>query len=156
MDIDNKENIIEKSDNKHTDEELNQINTFIENFDFETAKILLLNRLKKDSEDVEALDILSEVYVSLDEAKEAIKIIKKSISLEPEKNPEKYMTLGQLSDYKHALNYYQKGIELYLKELKEIEFKDNINNTNEVPKIRNCLASAYAAVGELYMTSDLW
>jgi hypothetical protein len=66
------------------------------------------------------------------------------------------MTLGQLSDYNHALNYYQKGIELYLRELKEIEFKEDNSNYNEIPKIRNCLASAYAAVGELYMTSDLW
>jgi hypothetical protein len=58
----------------YTDEEIEQINTYIDNLDYETARLLLTNRLKKDPDDVEALDLLSEVLVNIGEEPEAVKV----------------------------------------------------------------------------------
>jgi hypothetical protein len=71
-------------------------------------------------------------------------MLKKSISLEPNKNAEKYMTIAQLSDCKTALKYYEKGIFIF-----EEEYKNN-------KAISSSLASAYSSVAELFMKTDLW
>ncbi len=68
--------------------------------------------------------------------------------MDPENNPEKYMTLGQLSEYKASLKHYTKGIELFKKELRTSDSERNI-------KLNDSIASAYASLVELYMNSDL-
>jgi len=131
------------------------INNLIENLKYEEAKYVLLEKIQKYPNDVDILDTLSEVLISLYESKEAVKILMKSIQLEPEKNPEKYMSLGQLSNYKNALKYYKKGIELYYREINSLD-KNELEYLNNVKKAKMNIASAYAAVAELYMNTDLW
>jgi len=78
-------------------------------------------------------------------------VLKRSIALEPDKNPEKFMSMGQLTKKSHkALKYYQKGLELYLQEFKET------NDEKRVEGLKSLIAIGYAAVGELYMTTMLW
>jgi tetratricopeptide (TPR) repeat protein len=59
------------------------------------------------------------------------------------------MTLGQLCDYKTALKYYHKGLDLFLKELKTTHDELKINNMN------NSIAGTYATLAEMYMNTDL-
>jgi tetratricopeptide (TPR) repeat protein len=59
------------------------------------------------------------------------------------------MSLGQLSDYKSALKYYLKGIELFQKEL------NAINDNEKRNKINDSISSAYASLAELYMNTPL-
>jgi tetratricopeptide (TPR) repeat protein len=130
------------------EEQRQKIQQLIDTFDYEKATILLNEILKVDPHNVEVLDTISEVYVNLDNTKEAMKVIKKSIELDPHNNPEKYMTLGQFSDYKTSLTCYRKGIELFMNEL-------NTVSDDKKPNIRSSIASAYASIAELYMISDL-
>lgn len=132
------------------DSELNMINELIDNLDYENAKSILMKKLKGNPNNTEYLDLYSEVLLGLDETEEAIEALKKSISLEPEKNAEKYMTLGQLSDYKEALILYQKGVNVFVNQLNNSG--DNIDKQNG---IKSSIASAYATIAELYMNSDL-
>ncbi len=67
--------------------------------------------------------------------------------MEPDKGAEKYMSLGQISNYKTALKCYEKGIEVFNKEIKA-----SLNNQ----QLKTSLASAYATIAELYMNSNLW
>jgi tetratricopeptide (TPR) repeat protein len=138
------------NENNYDHNQLQEINELIENLDYDSAKILLVNKLKVDPDNTEVLDLYSEVLMGLDETETAIKCMKKSIALEPNKNPEKYMTLAQLSDYKNALKLYEKGIQVYQNELL------NVNDDTKKQTIQSSLASAYAAVAELFMNSDLW
>ena len=135
-------------ENNHND--MAEINKLIEDLEFETAKGLLENKLKQDPNNIEYIDTLSEVLMNLDEPEAAEKLIKKSISLEPNKNAEKYMTLGQLSDCRSALKLYEKGVSIFQGEL-NMEIDDNKRS-----QIKSSLASAYAAIAELFMNSDLW
>ena len=57
------------------DQELIQINELINLLDYENANILLHEKLKREPNNVELLDILSEVLMSLDNTKEAIEVI---------------------------------------------------------------------------------
>lgn len=59
---------------EYSDPELTEISNLMENLDYETAKILLYNKLKKESDNVEALDILSEALINIGEGDEAIKV----------------------------------------------------------------------------------
>ena len=68
--------------------------------------------------------------------------------MDPDNNPEKYMTIGQLSEYKTSLKYFLKGIELFLKEL-------NFCDEDKKSSLNCSIANAYASIAELYMTSDL-
>ena len=142
-------------DNSKLENEFFQIYKLIDSLNYEEAKLLLLENIQKYPNNVDTLDTLSEVLISLDEPKEARKVLKKSIDLEPNKNPEKYMSLGQLSDYKNSLKFYKKGVELYKEEIKNLNLneKDYINN---LKKLKNSISSAYASIAELYMNSDLW
>ncbi len=137
------------------DPDMTVINNLIDGLNYEQAKNLLLQKLNIDPNNVDVLDTLSEVLISLDDTKEAIKIFKKSIELEPEKNPEKYMSLGQLSNFKTALVYYKKGVELYCKEINSLNQND-LEYKNNLKKSKINLASAYASIADLYMNTDLW
>jgi thioredoxin-like negative regulator of GroEL len=69
-----KENI----DNANThveDLEIIEINNLIDKLNYEAAQMLLHNKLQKEPNNVEALDILSEVLVSLDEVEEAKQVL---------------------------------------------------------------------------------
>jgi predicted Zn-dependent protease len=135
-------------ENNHA--EMAEINKLIEDLDFESARVILENKLKQEPNNVEYIDTLAEVLMNLDEAEATEKLIKKSISLEPNKNAEKYMTLGQLSDCRSALKLYEKGISIFQGDL-NMEIDDNKRS-----QIKSSLASAYAAIAELFMNSDLW
>lgn len=141
--------------NTNIDTDMALINNLMDNLRYEEAKALLLEKLQKYPNDVDILDTLSEVFISLDEPKEAIKILKKSIELEPEKNPEKYMSLGQLCNYKVALKNYKKGVELYCNEINNLDKNDH-EYLNNLKKLKINLAGAYASIADLYMTTDLW
>lgn len=56
------------------DTDILQVNKYIENFDFASAKAILENKLKKEPENVEVIDILSEVYFNLDEIDNTIRV----------------------------------------------------------------------------------
>ena len=134
--------------------DMTKINSLLDSLEYEEAKNLLSQKLLIFPDNVDIIDTLSEVLIGLDQPKEAINWLKKSIELQPNKNPEKYMSLGQFSDYKNSLILYTKGVELYLQELNNLE--NNKDYQKNLKKIKNSIASAYASLAELYMNSDLW
>lgn len=133
-------------------DELKPIKEMIECMDYVPARALLEGKFLLDPNCVEVIDLLSDIYFNQDNIEGAIKMIKKSISLDPESNPEKYMTLAQIiNNPKLSLQCYQKGIELYIKQL-------SINthrNKDDLLTLRDSIASGYASIVELYMTTAL-
>jgi tetratricopeptide (TPR) repeat protein len=59
------------------------------------------------------------------------------------------MTMGQLCEYKTSLKYYQKGLELFLIELK------NATDESKKKELNSSIANAYSTIAELYMNTDL-
>lgn len=128
------------------EEVINQSTALIESFEYEKAREILEEAFKSNPSNIKIIDLISDVYFNLDNIEGACKMIKKSISLDPNHNPEKYMTFGQLvPDLKLGIQSYQKGIELFKKELTK-------ENSKEIKK---AIASGYASIAERYMTTDL-
>jgi predicted Zn-dependent protease len=69
-----KENI--EQNTKHEDPEIDEINNLIDKLNYESARNLLINKIKKEPDNVEAIDILSEVLISLDEVEDAKQVNK--------------------------------------------------------------------------------
>ncbi len=131
-------------------QKLTQVNKYIEQLDYENAKSLLESILQAQPNNTEALDTLSEVLLTLGDTESTIQMVNKSIKLEPNKNGDKYMTIGQLTDSaKGTLKFYEKGVEVFISDLK------SANETQKVT-IKDSLASAYASIAELHMTTELW
>lgn len=133
-------------------EEKSQIEKLIKKLDLEAAKARLDKAVQDYPNSSDIFDLYGEVLMSLNMLKEAKKAIEKSISISPESNGDKYMTMGQLLDKATSkLNYYNKGIAIY-----RIQLNGNsISNSEERENIRFAFSSALATLAELYMTSEL-
>ena len=128
--------------------EISTIKHLINTCEYNSAQIILEKKFKKDPNNVEIIDLLSEVYFNQDNIEGAKKLIKKSISLSPNTNPEKYMLLGQLlNNPEDSVKFYNKAITL----LKE-QLKNNVEDNNE---IKESIASGLASIASLYMTTNL-
>lgn len=129
------------------DQIIEQSTTLIELGEFEKAKLMLEEAFKMDPSRIDVIDLVSDVYFNLDNLEGAMKMIKKSISMDPENNPQKYMTFAQmLSDPNEAFQSYQKGIELYIKQLQA---------TPSDIGIKAQIARGYSSIAELFMNSKL-
>ena len=128
--------------------EISTIKHLINTCEYNSAQIILEKKFKKDPNNVEIIDLLSEVYFNQDNIEGAKKLIKKSINLSPNTNPEKYMLLGQLlNNPEDSVKFYNKAITL----LKE-QLKNNVEDNNE---IKESIASGLASIASLYMTTNL-
>ena len=116
----------------------------LEECDYEKAEQNLKPLFKSDPENTEILDLLGEIYLNISNFKEAKKMLEKSIQLNPDINPDKYMDYAQVLENPFLrVESYKKAIELY---------KKNNINSNE---IKEKIASAFSSIASLYMTTDL-
>ena len=131
--------------------DLVKVKELMEECEYEEAEKILKPLFKKDPNNVEILDYLGELYLNIGNYKGAKKMLEKSINLKPDQNPDKYMDYAQLLDNpSKRVNAYQKAIELYINNL-----KDNKNKSKKKEDINESIASAYASIASLYMTTDL-
>ena len=124
--------------------DLEKIKNLMEDCEYDEAEKILKVLFKKDPNNVEVLDYLGELYINIGNYKGAKKMLEKSISINPEANPVKYMYYAQVLDEPiKRVESYQKAIELYNK---------NNNNSKET---KESIASALSSIASLYMTTDL-
>ena len=125
--------------------DLEKIKTLMEDCEYDEAEKILKALFKKDPNNVEVLDYLGELYINIGNYKGAKKMLEKSISINPEANPVKYMYYAQVLDEPiKRVESYQKAIELY-----------NKNNNNNSKETKESIASALSSIASLYMTTDL-
>lgn len=93
------------------------------------------------------LDHFAELCVAVEDKKLAKTLYKESIQAEPEANPQKYMSLAELEKGLRAAELYQAGIKLLTASKAALT-----PNSEAALAANSSLASAYAAVAELYMT----
>lgn len=76
------------------------------------------------------------------------KVLARSILLEPEEGPDKYLYMAQLHEGREALGHYEKGLELLQKKL-----ADGAGRTKEAEvALRQRVCMAFCSVGELFLT----
>ena len=129
---------------------LQKAKQLIEECEYESAEQQLKILFKSDPENCEILDLLGEIYLNIDNFKGAKKMLEKSISLQPNNNPDKYTDYAQLlEDPLQRVESYKKAIELYINNLKKEK------NSQKILEIKEEIASAYSSIASLYMTTNL-
>jgi len=88
-------------------------------------------------EDACLLNDCGALLSEIGEEKLAVEALRRSVTISPDVNYEKYITLGQLTSGAESLKYIQRGIELLI-----IEEKDE----------KRKLSRAYCNIADLYMT----
>ena len=132
--------------------DLEKVKELMEECEYEEAEKILKPLFKKDPNNVEILDYLGEIYLNIGNFKGSKKMLEKSISLKPDENADKYMDFAQLLDAPiQRVEAYKKAIEIYTNNLKNKGKKDENKNND----IKESIASAYASIVSLYMTTDL-
>ena len=81
---------------ENSNPDLVKIKQLIDSCEYNQAQKILENLYKTNENNIEIIDLLSDVYFNQDNIEQAKKLIKKSINLSPNTNPEKYMTYGQI------------------------------------------------------------
>ena len=129
---------------------LQKAKQLIEECEYESAEQQLKILFKSDPENCEILDLLGEIYLNINNFKGAKKMLEKSISLQPNNNPDKYTDYAQLlEDPLQRVESYKKAIELYINNLKKEK------NSQKILEIKEEIASAYSSIASLYMTTNL-
>ena len=131
--------------------DLEKIKELMYDCEYEEAEKILKVLFKKDPNNVIVLDYLGELYLNIGNFKGAKKMLEKSISLQPDSNPDKYMDYSQvLENPIKRVESYQKAIQLYNNNL-----EPNKNDQNKLKEIKESIASALSSIASLYMTTDL-
>ena len=133
--------------------DLEKVKELMEECEYEEAEKILKPLFKKDPNNVEILDYLGELYLNIGNFKGSKKMLEKSINLKPNDNPDKYMDYAQLLDIPiQRVEAYKKAIELYINNIKNNKDKKKENKNID---FKESIASAYASIVSLYMTTDL-
>lgn len=96
------------------------------------------------------LDHFAELCIAVDDKKLAKTLYREAIAAEPEVHPQKYLSLAELEKGPTAAELYRTGVRLLTAALGTLQ-----PDTEEYRSSCASVASAYAALAELYMT-DLW
>lgn len=125
-------------------------NKFVEELEFDKAKVIFEHALKRFGETEDVLIGYGYFAFNIKDVERAKNLLLKSVAQNPSSNPKKYFHLGQLHSGQEALYYYTKGIEI---------IHEAINNTphesidQETKKdIETDMSQAYSAIAELYQT----
>lgn len=128
--------------------------------------------LEQRSQDTAIMDTLAECYLSMGDAHNAVPLLEKSIELDPEGAPYKYLNMAQLEEGPEALACYQAAIRIFerMRENREkvqpstifaskeiiTEGSMDVDDSGEKAKSADTagaeLAKAYCGIAELYLT----
>jgi tetratricopeptide (TPR) repeat protein len=117
-----------------------------------------------NSSDTTIMDSMADVLLQLNEPDRALELLTRSIQLEPNSNPCKYLYLAQLQSCHEALGSYQTGISFLTAEKQGADPEVPLPSLailfdslcgQQLSAIDKQLSKAYNGIAELYLT-DLW
>ena len=77
------------------------------------AARFFVKALEQRSQDTGIMDMLADCYLNIGDAHKALPLLEKSIELDPEGSPYKYLNLAQLEEGPEALMCYQTAIRVF-------------------------------------------
>jgi tetratricopeptide (TPR) repeat protein len=132
--------------NRNFEELMEEGAKFAQELNLDGAILMYEEALSLKENDVKVLDALGQCYFDSGNFELAEKVLKKSISINPDGYYNSHLYLGQLLSGKKAAETFKKGIDLLEK------YIQGENNTGENRRLIRQLSSAYCSLAELYMT----
>ncbi|XP_070532658.1 uncharacterized protein [Ptychodera flava] len=143
---------------KYTVEQLLQkAEEYIDTLDYELALKFCQRALEVDENRVQALETAGTVYIELGDAESALKYFNRAVTLSPNNGFSKYMYLGQLNEGKQAIECFQKGVELMLKDREDGKeaLEGACANPEETTTVSDRdISRAYCSMAEIYLTDS--
>ncbi|KAK7500735.1 hypothetical protein BaRGS_00007979 [Batillaria attramentaria] len=138
------------------DQLLDKAEELIDEFNYELAQKFCQRALEQDADNVRALETSGVLLLELGNTEAAKQCFGRAVEVCPDKGYSKYMYLGQLFEGAQAVECFQKGIQLMLKEKEEKQAQEVAAacrgaESDEGPSDRD-ISSAYCSVAEIYLT----
>lgn len=118
-----------------------------ENYDYDMAKRYCNRAMEMEPENVEVLENIGSIYMDFGDWDSAKELFERCVNLSPNTGYQKYMYLGQVNVAQDAVNYFNKGIELMIKELNSLP-----TNSDKAKDLSRKISSALCSIVEMYMT----
>jgi len=143
----------ETADHYSVHQLLDKAEQLIDEFNYELAQKFCQRALEQEPDNVRALETSASLLLELGNAESAKHCLGRAVEICPDSGFTKYMTLGQLMEGATAVQCYQKGIELMLKEKHEKEEQEVAAAcSDDRPVTDRDISSAYCAIAEIYLT----
>lgn len=137
----------------NVDQLLDKAEDCINRFEYEIAQKFCQRALEIEADNIRALETTGTLLLELGNPESAKQCFGRVVEISPDKGHEKYMYLGQLFEGAQAVECYQKGIELMLKEKENQQALEVAAACGEPQSVTDSdISGAYSAIAELYMT----
>ncbi|CAG5134769.1 unnamed protein product [Candidula unifasciata] len=140
--------------NYSVDKLLDKAEQLIDEFNYELAQKFCQRALEHEPDSVRALETSASLLLELGNTESAKHCLGRAVEVCPDSGFSKYMTLGQLMEGASAVQCYQKGIELMLKEKQEKEAQEvaAAASCDDRPVTDRDISNAYCSIAEIYLT----
>ncbi|XP_076075406.1 uncharacterized protein LOC143046239 [Mytilus galloprovincialis] len=137
----------------NVDQLLDKAEDCINRFEYEIAQKFCQRALEIEADNIRALETTGTLLLELGNPESAKQCLGRVVEISPDKGHEKYMYLGQLFEGAQAVECYQKGIELMLKEKENQQALEVAAACGGPQSVTDSdISGAYSAIAELYMT----
>ncbi|XP_041367293.1 probable assembly chaperone of rpl4 [Gigantopelta aegis] len=125
----------------------------INEFQYEVAQKFCQRALEMEPDNVRTLETTGNLLMELGDPDGAKQCFGRAVEVSPDSGYAKYMCLGQLFEGVQAVECYQKGIQLMVKEKQEQQAQEISAACRGGDQVTDLdISNAYCAIGELYMT----
>jgi tetratricopeptide (TPR) repeat protein len=107
------------------DELIAKGNDALANCQPEIAVEFFSSALKISPEDTSIIDSLAETFIQLGQSVDALELFKRSLAINPEESPYRWLCIAQLQSGEESLLSYQSAIKLFLRILEDIKNKSS-------------------------------
>ncbi|KAL5017057.1 hypothetical protein ScPMuIL_006646 [Solemya velum] len=145
-----------KTTPKYTvDQLLDKVEEYTDRFEYELAQKFCQRALEVEPDNLRVLETTGTLLLELGNTEGAKQCFGRAVEVCPESGHSKYMYLGQLFEGSQAVDCFQKGIELMMKEkvaqqAKEVAAASGGKDESTVTDRE--ISSAHCSIAELYMT----
>ncbi|XP_003728431.2 probable assembly chaperone of rpl4 [Strongylocentrotus purpuratus] len=138
------------------DQLLEKVDEYLDTFEYEMAQKFCQRALQMEPDNVRALESSGNLLAELGDTDGARKCFGRAITVCPEEGFSKYMYMGQLHEGLEGLQFFQKGVELMIKE-RDGEQKEesgaSCSSESSASKVTNAdICRAYCSIAEIFLT----
>nr|XP_022313654.1 probable assembly chaperone of rpl4 [Crassostrea virginica] len=135
------------------DQILDKVEEYIDSFQYELAQKFCQRALEMEPDNLRALETAGSLLLELGNTEAAKQCFGRAVEVKPDAGHSKYMYLGQLFEGAEAIQFFQKGIELMVKEREAQSAQELAAACGGDEKISGRdISSAYCSLAEIYMT----
>ncbi|XP_067862840.1 uncharacterized protein si:dkey-12j5.1 isoform X2 [Heptranchias perlo] len=145
-----------KTEGKYSVEQLlEKAEECMDNFNFELAQMFCQRALDLEPNNLTILDMMGNIFAELGNSDKAKEVFQQAVVLSPDEGYAKYMYLGQIHCGQEAVQYFNKGIELMIKNYqkqKEMATQAAACAPDNAEVTPQNISTAFCSLAEIFLT----